>query len=606
MADKLLNFDKAELLGELWAQSPEARALLRRSRSLNDARNRFFRYLNDLERHYFNIYSTEKFKDVHISDKHIAKECIRVLKNVIRSENDKLAGFSALTALRELAKDECGEALQETGEGFLIEFIHLFRGINGKSGLLTKTSSLLRIKESESRAGHIRSRELDVYSSRLTKAFRRYRCGLDPDLTADRMGNVRRIMSFFKARESDWCNPTWQIRNVLRDAAMISELVHLENDEREGLFAAEKLGIPVQITPYYLSLFNHEGRSDFDRAIRAQVIPTAYYCRTVAARRKEGASMDYMGERSTSPVECVTRRYPQIVILKPFNSCPQICVYCQRNWEITDLCHGRITGEAMQKALSWIEGNSNITEVLITGGDPLTLPDRDLLPIVYRLARMDHVRRIRIGTRTLVTLPFRFDPHLLKALSAYHEWGRREICLVTHFETSGEITPEVLDAVNRIKSAGMNIYNQQVFTYYNSRRYETCFLRRNLKLCGIDPYYTFNTKGKEETADFRVPIARIEQEKKEEARLLPGMERLDEPVFNVPRLGKSHLVAWQDHEPIMILPDGKRIYRFYPWEERLRIADDYLYTDVSIYGYLRRLDEDGEDIGGYESIWYYF
>jgi len=294
------------------------------------------------------------------------------------------------------------------------------------------------------------------------------------------------------------------------------------------------------------------------------------------------------------------------VILKPFNSCPQICVYCQRNWEIKDLERGQVTGKMLKKAMRWLKGNRNITEVLVTGGDPLSLSSGNLFWIISQLSEMKHVKRIRIGTRALVTLPFRINYPFLEILSRFHEWGKREICIVTHVESPAEITPDMLDAVKRIKALGINIYNQQVFTYYTSRRYETCFLRKNLKLCGIDPYYTFNTKGKEETASFRVPIARIEQERKEEARLLPGLERTDEPVFNVPRLGKSHLRAWQDHEPLMILPDGKRLYRFYPWEERLRIADDYLYTDVSVYDYLKRLEGDGEDVREYESIWYYY
>jgi lysine 2,3-aminomutase len=152
----------------------------------------------------------------------------------------------------------------------------------------------------------------------------------------------------------------------------------------------------------------------------------------------------------------------------------------------------------------------------------------------------------------------------------------------------------------------MNVYNQQVFTYYNSRRFETALLRKILKLSGIDPYYTFSTKGKEETVDFRVPIARIEQERREEARLQPGLVRTDEPVFNLPRLGKSNLRAWQDHEVIMILPNGRRIYRFYSWEVRLVTAFDYIYTDVPIYDYLLRLARDGENVNDYQTIWYHF
>ena len=94
--------------------------------------------------------------------------------------------------------------------------------------------------------------------------------------------------------------------------------------------------------------------------------------------------------------------------------------------------------------------------------------------------------------------------------------------------------------------------------------------------------------------------------KREEALLLNGLVRTDEPVFNVPRLGTSHLRAWQDHEVVMILPDGRRVYRFYSWETKLTTARDYLYTDVSIYDYFKRLREDGENVSDYLSMLYYF
>ena len=141
---------------------------------------------------------------------------------------------------------------------------------------------------------------------------------------------------------------------------------------------------------------------------------------------------------------------------------------------------------------------------------------------------------------------------------------------------------------------------------YNSRKFETAFLRKALKVCGIDPYHTFNCQGKDEPVDFRVPIARILQERKEEARLLPGLVRTDEPVFNVPRLGESHLRAGQDHEVIMILPDGRRIYEFYSWDTKHATAKDYLYTDVSLHDYFKRLQRDGENVNDYLAMLYYF
>jgi lysine 2,3-aminomutase len=365
--------------------------------------------------------------------------------------------------------------------------------------------------------------------------------------------------------------------------------------------------IPFEITPHYLSLFHKAGRTDYDRQIRAQVIPSLQYCQGVIESRKMGIDMDFMGEKSTSPIDGITRRYPEILILKPYNSCPQICVYCQRNWEIKNIDDTvQMSRKKIREALAWIQEHENITEVLITGGDPLTLKNDYLDWLIGEVAGIKHIERIRIGTRIPVTLPFRINEGLLEIFRKYHEWGKREIAVVTHFEHASEITPDSLEAVKKIKLLGMNVYNQQVFTYFNSRRFETCLLRKTLKVSGIDPYYAFSTKGKEETIDFRVPIARIEQERREEARLQPGLVRMDEPVFNVPRLGKSPLNAWQDHEVIMILPDGRRIYRFYSWEVRLVTALDYLYTDVTIYDYLKRLAADGENIADYSTLWYYF
>ena len=127
-----------------------------------------------------------------------------------------------------------------------------------------------------------------------------------------------------------------------------------------------------------------------------------------------------------------------------------------------------------------------------------------------------------------------------------------------------------------------------------------------MKKAGVDPYYTFYPKGKEEHKDYLVPVARIAQERKEEARLFPGTFRTDEPVFNVPRLGKNHIRAWQDREIIAITPDGRRMFMWHPWEKGITPSREYMYKDVSILKYLKEMESRGEDISEYESIWYYY
>jgi len=593
---------KTELVKSLWEADSHIKKIFFGAGTLHETRDKFFDYLNNIERHYFNIYSDKHFKKLHVIEKNNAKECIRVLKNIIRTENEQLTHFSAFKKLFNIAKNK-ETALSDVNEGFLCEFISLFRGINGKTGI---TPDVIKFDSDDERASLIRSEELDKYSETMRGFFEKYKVGTDKGMVKKRQQLKNKILKFFRGTDNDWDNYHWHLKHIIKDVKTLSSLIKLEKDELNGLKLVERYNIPFQITPYYLSLFNEDCRDKYDRTVRAQVIPSATYCLNVVKNGKKKQDMDFMGEKSTSPIDGITRRYPQIVILKPFDSCPQICVYCQRNWEIKKINDTQITSEKIKKAIEWIKNNENITEVLVTGGDPLTLNNNYLDRLLNNISKIKHIERIRIGTRILVTLPYRIDSDFIKIISKYHELGKREICIVTHFEHPSEITQDSIEAIKKIRNAGISIYNQQVFTYFNSFKFETAVLRKALKLAGVDPYYTFNTKGKEETIDFRVPIARIEQERKEEARFLPGLVRTDEPVFNVPKLGKSHLRAWQNHEIVMILNTGQRVYRFYPWESKVATVDDYLYTDVSIYDYLKRLADDKENISDYCSIWYYF
>jgi lysine 2,3-aminomutase len=297
-----------------------------------------------------------------------------------------------------------------------------------------------------------------------------------------------------------------------------------------------------------------------------------------------------------------------IAILKPILTCPQICVYCQRNWEIKDV-HSKtavLSKKALEKAIEWLANNNEITEVLVTGGDPLLLSDDRLKNLLSKLSRIRHIKRIRIGTRTPVTLPQRLTDELSQHICRFNKAGKQEIVIVTHFQHPYEITPMSVEAIQKFRRFGITVYNQMVYTFYNSKKFEAASLRDRLSMIGITPYYTFNTKGKEETDDFRVPIARLLQEKNEEARFLPGTARTDDIVFNVPRLGKNHLQAAQHRNLISILPDGKRVYEFHPWEKKLALVDTFIQTDVAIYDYLQRLKASGEKLNDYKTIWYYY
>jgi lysine 2,3-aminomutase len=368
-------------------------------------------------------------------------------------------------------------------------------------------------------------------------------------------------------------------------------------------------GLPFGITPYYLSLFDHDASRTYDHTLRAQVIPPLSYISGILESKSLNATqLDFMKEGQTSPVDLVTRRYPMIAILKPFNACAQVCVYCQRNWEIGNVSdpQAMASPESITRALDWFRSHPMVSEVLVTGGDPALMADKVLVDLLQRLSEIEHVKRIRIGTRLPVVLPMRFTDEMVTAIGKFHCPPEKDLCVVTHIEHPYEITPEAVKAIQKLRMQGIGVYNQQVFTMENSRRFETAALRLLLKQVGVDPYYTFNTKGKKETNWYRVPIARLLQENKEEARMIPGLSRTDEPVFNIPALGKNYLRSWQHHDLIAISPRGERIYEFHPWEKNITNAPTFVYADVPILDYLIRLRDRGEDLDEYRSIWYYF
>ena len=109
------------------------------------------------------------------------------------------------------------------------------------------------------------------------------------------------------------------------------------------------------------------------------------------------------------------------------------------------------------------------------------MSDQRVLDVVEKLADIDHIERIRIGTRVPVTVPMRITPELVDNLSRFRIPGQREICVVTHVEHPYEINPDMVRAVDLLKRAGISVYNQQVYTFYVSRRFETALLRRLLR-----------------------------------------------------------------------------------------------------------------------------
>ncbi len=590
-----------------WHVAPDIYLLLKESNSLEASRQKIVNYLNATEMSFRN-----DFYELSSAEFILFRYALQALKSIFSKRHERIADTSPLEYLwKATRKGDCGVT-----DDFIVEFENLFRAIKGNtmvypSHLMESAVSPDFEKYKGREAAIRRSDYLDVLGETADHYIKRYPHGLIPKVIKSREENKKRILEAFNADEKDWNDYKWHFRNVIKDRAGIEKLkkvVKITEDQEKSVIHSVENSIAFGITPHYLHLMDEEP-SHRDNAVRQQVFPSSEYSNTMVSHQTDRAvTFDFMREHDTSPCDNITRRYPKVAILKPVDTCPQICVYCQRNWEICSPFEQSVSShkKSIAKAIKWVAKHDQIMDLLITGGDPLIMSNKLLDDLLSQLAEIPHLKSIRIASRVLVTVPQRIDDELLDILSKYNEPGRRTIYFVTHFCHPYEICPESADKVTELRKRGLMVYNQQVFTYANSRRFESVALRIALKSIGIDPYYVFNMKGKAELADYAVPIARILQERKEEARILPGIFRTDEPVFNVPFLGKNHMRAWQDHELISIRSDGKRVYAFHPWEKNLRNVDTYIYTDVSIHSYLEKMKERGEDPEEYRSIWYYY
>lgn len=595
-------FDKNKL-HHMWTANPPIYSLLKDSKNHKVARNHLHNYLSELLRTLY--YSSERVQSLEFT---IQMNCIIAFRRIISRRSERMAHFSIAELLWKLAHEKFDDLPNNLNNGFLEYIYRLFKGLQGKSGIYDDLNFPEFLSLSGREAATSRSNDLDILAQKIKSFIERYPSGLELEFQEKREENKRRILRFLDATEENWADYRWHLRKIFRNADDLKKVIDLTKEEVEGITKAVEAKLPFSITPYYVSLMDKKSHRKYDHAVRAQVIPPLNYVNYMTEHKGQAEySSDFMLEHDTSPVDLVTRRYPNIAILKPYNTCSQICVYCQRNWEIEDaMASGAMaTDETLEKAYQWFREHPMVNEVLITGGDPLVMSDGRMERILDKLGEMDHIERIRIGSRIPVVLPQRITDGLLDVIAHYHQPGRREVALVTHFEHPYEVTPQAMNAVQKFKQRGISVYNQAVYTLENSRRFELVALRNVLRLIGVDSYYTFNTKGKEETKNYRVPIARLQQEVKEEARLVPGLVRTDEPVYNVPRLGKNYIRAQQHHSLLTILPDGRPVYEFQPWEKNLSLVDTYVDTDVSIYDYLQELKKRGEDLEEYKTIWYY-
>jgi lysine 2,3-aminomutase len=544
--------------------------------------------------------------------------------------------------------------------------------------------------------------------ARVIEWIGRHPSGLDPEVIALRNANRDRIIRKFielinagRIRDAKfffeegmsleqkhvmmlkwWQTRLFHLRFAIRDPEILNELLSNSISEKQMVILrkAKDAGIPTFVNPHYLSLINVNPPAHLkgtDDAIREYVFYSKELVKEfghIVAWEKEdiveAGKPNAAGWLLPSSFS-VHRRYPEVAILIPATvgrACAGLCSSCQRmydfqrghlNFDINHLKPKSNWPEQLESYMEYFRSDSQLRDILITGGDALMSSDKSLetvLDAVYKMAcdkisdnkkrqkgkKYAEMRRIRLGTRLLAYLPQRVTKDLVTVLSDFKkkamEIGITQFVVQTHFQTSMEVTPVTLRAIERIQSAGWIITNQMVFTAAASKRGHTNKLRQVLNNLGVLTYYTFSVKGfKENAANFATNERAVQEQMQEKIHgilpekyhktieditlraseskdLIKGILKetghpflaLDRNVLNLPGVGKS-----LSFRTIGITPGGKRVLLFEHDHNRRhspiteQMGRVTIVESKSVTTYINQMEGMGEDPVEYESVYGY-
>jgi len=304
--------------------------------------------------------------------------------------------------------------------------------------------------------------------------------------------NKKRILKILGGTEEDWNNWKWQLKNSIRDTSVLSKIINLTNNEIKDI---EKTATQYRwsISPYFASLMDPEDRNC---PIRKQGVPTIHEYLD-KAEIKDPYAIVY-----NSPAPLITRLYADRLIINVTNMCAMFCRHCLRIKDIVlkDMIYPK---EDVQDAIDYIAKCPEVRDVLITGGDALSLSDDYIDWILTKLEKISHIEIMRLGSRMISTLPQRVTPELCQMLSRHNP-----VYLNTQFNHPKEITAEAQQAVDRLIKAGVLVGNQSVLLKgINSDIHVMKKLVHELLRIRVRPYYIFNCKRLEGIRHFRVPVA---------------------------------------------------------------------------------------------------
>jgi len=294
--------------------------------------------------------------------------------------------------------------------------------------------------------------------------------------------------------EEEWNDWKWQIKNRITDVEQLRKVIKISDEEAVAIDKS-LAKLRMAITPYYASLMDPD---DPSCPVRMQAVPS-----TPETQIAGSDIHDPLHEDVDSPVQGFTHRYPDRGLLLVTDQCSMYCRHCTRRRHAgeTDRAY---TKEQIASCIEYVRSNPKVRDVLLSGGDPLTINEDMLEWILSELSSIDHVDFVRIGTRTPVVCPQRITEGLCNMLKKYHP-----VWLNTHFNHPKEITPESARACNMLADAGVPLGNQSVLLKgVNDCPLLFRELNQQLLKIRVRPYYIYQCDLSEGIEHFRTSIGK--------------------------------------------------------------------------------------------------
>ncbi len=349
------------------------------------------------------------------------------------------------------------------------------------------------------------------------------------NLTADQSSLLPDRSSVDRPEWSDW---KWQMKNRIRSVGELRGWIRPVPEELDGIARTRDL-FRWRITPYYASLMDP---GDPRCPIRRQVVPHADEMEDDV----DLLDLDPLEEQAHSPVKNLIHNYRDRVAFCVTTECAVYCRYCLRKRMVGDGTQA-LNREELQEAIDYLAAHPEVRDVLLTGGDPLSLNDENLGWIIGRLREIPHIDIIRIGTRYPVLNPYRITDELCRLLAENHP-----VWLNTHFNHAKELTEDARAALDRLSRAGVPLGNQTVLLKGINDDAETLReLFHKLVTFRVRPYYLYQAQLIGGTRHFRTTIER-------------GMELMEQLRGRLSGFAIPLYVLDTPHGKVPLTPSGYR------------------------------------------------